>query len=374
VLTQREGYLDDLLALFQESESVSEENHFADGPGYAYQSTVAHLRDRLRLLGFTQGGAAADFEQHTQAWLDRSPNPGADEIGVDVRDAAAIRNEVRAYLNSDDPYATYDDYAEPFFSMDLRTQLRLHLDAVVDENAPVRYELDDLVRYEVVTPGEALADRARANNQDELLKGAPLIVLTEGSSDSKLLASALLVTHPHLEGFLRFMDFDRGAPGSVGHLVNLVRGFVGAGVTNRVVVLADNDTASRSALAGLDASLPPTYRVVHYPDLDLLRSYPTLGPQSDIPVPMDVNGLAGSLEMYLGEELLRDSETLVPVQWTGWDQKLGAYQGQLIGGHKDRIQRAFRRKVERALEGAETTESDWTGVEAVFEAILHAFE
>ena len=59
------------------------------------------------------------------------------------------------------------------------------------------------------------------------------------------------------------------------------------------------------------------YRVLHYPDLPLLRRYPTLGPQLVDPVIMDVNGRAGSLEMYLGRDLLTVDSELVPVQWTG---------------------------------------------------------
>ena len=55
------------------------------------------------------------------------------------------------------------------------------------------------------------------------------------------------------------------------------------------MLLLDNDTAARDALRALrGATLPSHYSVLHYPDIDLARSYPTLGPSGLSE--MDVNG------------------------------------------------------------------------------------
>jgi hypothetical protein len=203
-----------------------------------------------------------------------------------------------------------------------------------------------------------------------------LVVLTEGSSDSRILTEAVSVTHPHLIDFLRFMDFSGDAEGSVDSLVKLVRSFIGAGIANRVVAIADNDTKAYDAMEKLkENGVPDSYRIRHYPDLPLLTSYPTLGPQSDQPVLMDINGKAGSLEMYLGQELLALNSELVPVQWKGYIEGRRSYQGSIAKREKIRIQKAFPEKVRRAhRDPGVRHQQDWSGVVAIVETILGAFD
>lgn len=236
-----------------------------------------------------------------QAWHAKDPNPDADALGVPVRDAVMLCSELGDFVNSTDEWATYEFPEDVEWRLDARIILRLALDVSTDADRPVRYNLDDLRGYRLLTPGTPITDQAREERRREIATDAPLVILTEGSSDSQLLSEAIRVTHPHLVGFLRFMDFGSGAEGGASSLVKLVRSFVGAGIANRVLVLADNDTAAHDALDRLKRGrLPDGYRVMHYPELPMLRRYPTLGPQLADPVLMDVNGKAGSLEMYLG--------------------------------------------------------------------------
>jgi hypothetical protein len=126
-----------------------------------------------------------------------------------------------------------------------------------------------------------------------------------------------------------------------------------------------------------DQGVPEGYRLLHYPDLPLLESYPTLGPQSDDRVHMDVNGMAGSLEMYLGRDLLTVDGDLVPVHWEGPGGGKGRrkYQGALSSREKARIQDAFRRKVAVARrDPTMLATQDWSGVTAIVETILTAFD
>jgi hypothetical protein len=45
---------------------------------------------------------------------------------------------------------------------------------------------------------------------------------------------------------------------------------------------------------------------------------------------MDVNGLAASIELYLGEDVVRDgSGDLIPIQWKSYDPSLKRYQGEI---------------------------------------------
>ena len=76
-------------------------------------------------------------------------------------------------------------------------------------------------------------------------------------------------------------------------------------------------------------SLPGNIAVRQYPSLPLARNYPTIGPSGE--ARLDVNGLAGSLELYLGEDVLKsDEDGFSPVQWKGYDQGTSAYQGVIL--------------------------------------------
>lgn len=124
-----------------------------------------------------------------------------------------------------------------------------------------------------------------------------------------------------------------------------MKAFSAAGITNRIVVLFDNDTAAREATRALETtSLPPNIAVRHYPDLELLRIYPTLGPGGL--ASLNVNGLAGSIELYLGEDVLREGQdTLTPVQWKGYSEMLKQYQGEVM--RKTKLHAVFHEKVAR---------------------------
>lgn len=370
LLACREGYLTNLAALFTEDELRHDDERFG------YVSTVQELTDRLRLHGYTADRARSELDQVVREWHAQNPNPGADELGVPVRDAATILSELDDFVNSVSEWATHEfpDYVE--WRLDARTILRLALDVSADLGGPVRYNLDDLQRYQLLKPGTPITDQARAERLREIATDSPLVVLTEGSSDSQLLSEAIQVTHPHLVGFLEFMDYSSGAEGGAGGLVKLVRSFVGAGIANRVLVLADNDTAAHDALSKLKpGGLPDGYRIMHYPELPLLQRYPTLGPHLADPVLMDVNGKAGSLEMYLGRELLTVDGELVPVQWMGYVDGQKSYQGSLSAAEKGRIQGAFRKKVKAALQDPKVREGqDWSGVRAIVDGILGALQ
>lgn len=133
--------------------------------------------------------------------------------------------------------------------------------------------------------------------------------------------------YPHLADYFGFMDFEGvRIGGGAGSLVNIVKAFGGAGIVNRTVALFDNDTAARAALAGLRSiRLPSNIVVKHLPRLVELESYPTIGPTGL--ALMNVNDVAGGLELYLGSDVLTEpSGTPMPVQWTGYDVGVGAFQ------------------------------------------------
>lgn len=259
-----------------------------------------------------------------------------------------------------------------FPSYDFRVFMRAAVE-ITGTDAQVTYDLSDLVAGEEIGQDEDLCGWARRETADDFLLSHKVVVLTEGSSDSRAIEGSFKVLYPHLTDYYSFMDFQGvRAPGGASALVAMIKAFFGSGIVNRIIALFDNDTAARSALRGLrDVKIPENVRVIHYPYLDAAREYPTLGPQGI--TNMDVNGLAGSLELYFGLDVLRQPNgTLTAVQWRGYDDTLGQYQGELM--NKLELQSRFAQKLKDCLNGPPTTAGyDWTGMKLIIDQIRTAF-
>jgi hypothetical protein len=258
----------------------------------------------------------------------------------------------------------------PFY--DSRCVMRAVVE-VTGVDIEVVYDLSELVFDESLQPDEDLCSWARRETAEEFIINHKLVVLTEGSTDKWAIEGAFRLLYPHLTEYYSFMDFGASkAPGSAGQLVATLKAFAGAGIVNRTIALFDNDTAAREALRGLrGVKLPDNFRVVRYPDVEWARSYPTLGPQGL--TEMDVNGLAGSLEMYLGSDvLLRPDGSLTPVQWRGFAEGVKAYQGELM--EKAKLHEKFASKLEECgRDPAALARYDWSGMRSIIDAIRTAF-
>ncbi|HEV2890462.1 MAG TPA: hypothetical protein VGX28_08805 [Frankiaceae bacterium] len=346
----RESYATEFAALFRDDELVAD----LDAP--VYQLNAALLRDRLDVLGFT-----ASHAQERLDLLFAEVDDGGLESFPDWL------TTMHAALNGD---GAVDEVPAWTVHGDIRLPLRLMLDAAPDD-MPVSLDLSDVVARGYVSATPDLCARAFSEHHGAAAY-APLIVLTEGRSDAAILMLGIDVLSPHLRGYIRFLDYERKPEGSTSALVRVVRAFAAAGVSNRVLALFDNDTAAAEALTtlGVDA-LPPNYRVVQLPHLQLAEQYPTLGPTG--PVVMDINGLAVSIELFFGADILRGSgPDLTPVQWTGWSAKIGRYQGEIL--HKSSLQEAFRERARRTLaSGGPDEADDWSGMRLVIDTLRTSF-
>lgn len=182
-----------------------------------------------------------------------------------------------------------------------------------------------------------------------------------------ILRSALRIVAPHLSESFSFIDFgSTRAPGGTSNLVNLASAFTGASVANRVLVMLDNDTAGREAMQELATRrLGRNIRATLLPELRLAARYPILGPSGT--VQMDVNGLAASIEIFCGRDVLQDEQgRLVPVQWTGYSQRMQAYQGELL--NKKAIGDRIRVKLARGEANGPQSE-DYSGLRLLVEML-----
>lgn len=345
-LACREGYLPELAAIFRDDELQTD----LGGPVYALGAR--QMRERLDVLGFTMATARRAISiAYEQARAHDEEEPESFEAWLDELSRATQDGETTA---AEVPTWTA-------WSVDPRLIVRLAID-VVGDDLTVGLDLSDVVRrgYVQATPDFC---SAAYNGIVGQRAHAPAIILTEGSSDAEFLDLTIRVLAPHLHGYMRFMDYNFRPEGSTSSLVRALRAFAAAGITNRVVGLFDNDAAAAEALTTLDvAGLPPNFKVCQLPNLPLATRYPALGPNG-LSV-MDVNGLAASIEMYFGEDVLRvEGKDLRPVQWRGYVNKVGRYQGELL--NKGELQDAFRRKANDAIRRESIESQDWSGMKLI---------
>ena len=367
-----------------------------------YRCTASVARDRLDLKGFTFKVAESSFKaglkreiQFLEALAPRSSGNFGDELGLlcsltitDWLEALGrIQNEVQTrdvlnILSTTDAQlpllrymlGTYQGcYGFPGLDdIHFAHFLRLAVEAVSPQEQLV-YDLTHLIGGGWIDEVDEQVAQAETLMYGDLHLAQKVIVLTEGDTDRQVLERSLKLLYPHLSDYFHFFGFTgRKAVGGAGELANLVRAFVGADVRHRILALFDNDTAARASLSNLDSdAIPKNIAVRHYPNTALAQDYPTLGPSGR--ARMDVNGLAGSLEMYLGKDVLENTEgVLTPVQWSGYDGRTRAYQGVVVD--KARILKDFYDKLARCEAHPEEIESyDWEGIRAILNVMFTAF-
>lgn len=373
-----------------------------------YSSPVPTVRDRLELEGYTLANCRRLFEQwrileieQREEWADhdsegRSPEAKRIMEQLNAGRAAAlqrlrgltvehwiecVRKIVADNLTAKDSGAHEDSYlcemlrstSDGWYGYegpDPLVAIRLAIEVFPSAENFI-YDLTDLLISECISEDEDPVEKLIDWSAGDYHVHGRVIVLTEGRSDVALLQPALEILSPHLADYFAFMDFAEYG-GGAGQLANMVRAFAGAGVVNRVVALFDNDAAGIAAMRGLSKlRLPRNIVVTRLPNVGFLEAYPTLGPSG--PSLMNINGMAASIELYLGIDVLRGAaEAPSPIQWTGYERSLGTYQGELL--NKQEVQSRFIRKLERARTDAAFREAaDWSGLRAILSVVFEAF-
>ncbi|MCO8274789.1 HEPN/Toprim-associated domain-containing protein [Actinoplanes sp. TRM 88003] len=348
------------------------------------QSTSRTLRQRLDILGYSLQKledlylAARDLEvTRMDSFAASYPDLGPYDFNFwkgNLRDLsfdswlAQVTQHVERKMAVETPSLGDVGPLELLDDQDARWLIR----AIVEVALPADMLSLDVTRidYDSLLDNGFLMDTDGANYEAVFNPGPP-IVITEGRYDAKVLREAIEILMPHLEHYIRFLDFDFGNEGGASAAVKTLKSFAAAGISNRIVALFDNDSAAYEAVLALETSkLPAHYSVVHYPYLDSATEYPTLGPQGEST--MDVNGLACSIELYLGDDVLRRQDgELIPVQWKGFMGKVKKYQGEVMD--KSAIQRAFDDKVKRARQDPGCVgQQDWQGLRSVLERLITA--
>lgn len=395
----------------QEESGEEEDEYEEEGPIQLVEYTVGARAalDRLELMGFTLSAVKEHFVEGLaeevsalDEWRKRAATSGGDfvrlvEAKEEVFGSLTLEKWLHGFrllqtmhVESDCRFEWWNSMADElplyirymlgegssgmygFPGHDCRPYLRAALE-VVGLDGQLTLDLTELVYGEYVDPDTDLCCWSRRELADDFVINHKIVVLTEGKTDKFVLEGALRLLYPHLADFYSFTDFEGArASGGAGAQVNTLKAFIGAGIVNRIVAIFDNDTAAQVATRSIrDILLPVTVRVILYPDLELARNYPTLGPQGISS--MDVNRLAAGIELYLGVDVLRQTDgSLTPVQWRGYDQSIRQYQGEVL--NKDQLHQKFADKL-RICQADPTriAEFDWSGVKLILESIRTAF-
>lgn len=391
----------EFLTIFRESDrqaspSVLQDDEVVEGT-FVYAAQAQVVRERLDVMGFSFERAQIDFRasiseiiqeyeedaesNHTNERVQFLNAWSFEKWATIVQDilrqgvAGWDRREILESLTEEAQYVLdWDNWemGEPFGfpCSDVRFMLRAFLQ-LFPADSIVELDYTELVAGGYCPADAALTGDALENLAKPYLRSERIIIMTEGTSDTRILQASLGILYPHLTEFYTFLDFELASfPGGTGSLVNALKALVSAGIRNRIVAVFDNDTAASEALRGLSAlSIPENIVIVRLPFLPLATQYPTLGPQGAIAV--DINGKACSLELYLGEDVLRDGEgALTPVQWTSFNPALGQYHGEIM--QKAILHSRFF-TVLSALEKGSKVNHDWEPIHLILQAIFQAF-
>lgn len=372
-----------------------------------YSNSAKNIKDRLEIMGFTLKKAISEFEISKAESIERltgylndrkfTSNPeieGKLKAEIELLEKSSFNDFLKASKEIIDNGYRYKikveelpkefnplifyllEYAhglEQFpYNYDQRVLLRSLLE-VTPNDIKITYDITELIDQEYFEDEiENIYEDTIQNITYDYELGEKFLILTEGSSDILILQGAMNVLYPHLTGYYSFMDFGiSNASGSASSLVASVKSFVGAGIKNRIIALFDNDTAAESALRGFQKTIiPRNIKILQYPNIKIAESYPTLGPSGISK--MNINGLACSIELYLGRDILCKDDNLMPIQWKGYDQTLGKYQGEIID--KSSVQKEFQTKIDECLkDSTKVSKYNWTELNELLQTIFNAF-
>lgn len=88
---------------------------------------------------------------------------------------------------------------------------------------------------------------------------------------------------------------------------------------------------------------------------------------------MNINGLASSIELFFGTDILKSDQAFTPIQWRGYDEGLRQYQGEIM--HKDELLEKFKAKVNLAKsDPGSMKKQDWEAMSTIVEMLMLAFK
>jgi HEPN/Toprim N-terminal domain 1 len=330
----------------QETRPFSSKNKIYWGDAYSkeernftfkgFKQSVKVCKQRLEIYGYSLKYAKEDFktakrfanrEYHydfpiTQITFKQYIEDTNFILTNKIKNYQGNRHNLREGLITDDLYFLGQSIAANLYS----------IFTLLKDSDIVEYDLSDIIDDDFVDYDVA-----------KQIVFQKIIILTEGKTDVEFISNSIKLLYPHLLPYYHFINFDEyKVESNASALVKLVVSFAAANIKHPIIVLFDNDTTGIMEMnALLSKQVPSNIKVLKLPDIKLAMKYLTIGPTGI--KKMNVNGLACGIEMYLGQDTLKVSDELSPVQWKSYNEKENKYLGEIA--NKGLIQTKFREKL-----------------------------
>ena len=299
----------------------------------AYSRPLRKVKERLNLLGYTVDGCREIFENQKSSIPDYYPDEHDVPFEIFSRIIASVDTQKVSMPYEPDYYDQDSEVTKQFpdfdkfnssdgeFYENIDPYIILRLLA---EN-PANLSKDVIWRFADVVEGGWVSE-------EELYEGIDdpdrYLIVTEGSSDTKILKKSLHILLKDLADFFHFIDMSENYPFTgTGNLFRFCQGLSRIRIQNRILVLLDNDTAGVEAYRKIiKLDLPKNMKVMLLPDIDECRSFNTIGPSGENK--NNISGRAMSIELFLDLNYKFKEEP--KVRWTSFNEKQNQYQGELI--------------------------------------------
>ncbi|MBU5336254.1 HEPN/Toprim-associated domain-containing protein [Intestinibacter bartlettii] len=384
-----------LVSIFSENDKTIDEKEVKGNKTkqIRYILNTKKYSDKLDIMGFTLQNAEAEFYKIRKECTDL--NKDLEKIEFNDIDFGALKQVIKFIIdnkiyNENDlnkgKMTALDEYKlseemilfilkNKEFSchsnlIDSRFILRIILSIYDKKDDYIIYDVSEIVESGDFEEGYEFSKKAKEFAKLEYIINEKIIVLTEGMSDACILEKSLNILYPHLSEYYSFLDFKATRlRGSADALVSTIKAFISSGIANRTIAIFDNDTAGQEAMKLLSGiEIPNNIKVFKYPDLEIAKKYPTKGPTGD--VVMDINGMACSIELYLGKDILCGEDgNLIPIQWIGYFESAGKYQGRILD--KANCLKKFFEKITDKNISRENF--DFSGIDSILNMIFRAF-
>lgn len=344
--------------------------------GEGFGKPLRHVRDRLELMGYTLRSVEHIYAQlHRLHDVSGTPIPfrtlrnALSKVDVtkvsgnyseDYDPGEFVRKEILKRLGLEsERHSFYQGGLRPdHWEIDLLLEnfgangaLRLLAENAVNHDLDVTWDFAPLVES-----GWASHDDFRPGPKPEQC----FLIVTEGSSDAKILQKALKLLRPHIADFFRFVDMEEGYPfAGTGNLFRFTQGLVSIGLLNNTVLVYDNDAEGVAKWHDtMQLTLPANMRAMKLPDLNDFKKFMTVGPSGRKRA--NINKRAAAIECYLDLTRLGLPEPVV--RWGPFNKALEAYHGELE--HKGQYMKEFLH-----LRGA-GSDYDFSKIDSVLDAVV----
>jgi hypothetical protein len=244
-------------------------------------------------------------------------------------------------IKNEDPYIKYIlieiEYTDIHY--DYRFYLIGFLEKI-DDKVEISLDVSELINAGYYSEKEKIAENSLGRDDK-------MIIFTEGKYDTYVIKKSLELLYPQYSNYFSFLDIELSKLElGADRLITYIKSFISAGITNRVLVLFDNDAKGAYCKQELlkIKNIPNNFVIKTYPDIDLANTYPTICPTGI--ENLNINGSACSIEMYLCDNALKNEGHMIPVQWSCFDEKIQKYQGSFSSKDKGDIQKRYDKILE----------------------------